>query len=167
LNEIPDWNYEGAEVIERIQEAPLKELTSMHKAAIELVVPIGGRHYYGGIAVAFTPQEKKELVVQVPLSADDGIPYKESLVDKMDIPFIGFPREYVSGIFEGVMNAGEIAALGGGTLRVSGAVHGRVGSSIWMFSVLSRIVVKLLTLDLSASIPSETELIELVQNRIR
>ena len=164
LGELPTWEYDIAEVVERTREAP-SGVTSLHRTAIELLIPIGGRAYYGGVAVIYTPTQQGKLVVQVPVSTNDGIPFEESLAGmKAEEPFKGLPREYVPGLFEGLMEASQTPSLGSGTLRVCGAVHGRVGSSNWMFSMLGRIIVKMLTLETIAL--SDLAFIQLIQEEI-
>lgn len=147
VDELPAWNYEASEIVEEKQAAQQDGKAWQQKVAIELLVPSGGRIYYGGLAVTFTPAQTRELLVQVPLTADDGVPFDEALAERFEMPFIGLPKAYVSGVLDGLMKAERTAALGSGTLQVSGAVHGRVGSSIWMFKMLGHIVVRLLTLE--------------------
>lgn len=164
LGELPTWEYNIAEVVERIREAS-SGAPLLHCTAIELLILIGGRAYYGGVAVTYTPTQRGKLEVEVPVSTNDGIPFEGSLAGvKAEEPFKGLPREYVPGLFEGLMEASQTPSLGSGTLRVCGAVHGRVGSSNWMFSMLGRIIVKLLTLETIA--PSELEFIQLIQEEI-
>jgi len=161
LNEPPAWDYEISEVVENTQEALEEECVSARDLAVELFFLIGARHYYGGIAVTFTPTHKGELVVQVPLSAGVGLPFEESLAGKLDMSYKGLPKEYMSGVFEGLMKAEWTPMLGSGLLHVNGAVHGSIGSSNWMFRKLGHIVVKLLTVDTSAF--SENALTEFIQ----
>ena len=161
LSEPPAWDYEISEIVEKTQEALEEERVPFCLRAVELFFLIGARHYYGGIAVTFIPTHTGELVVQVPLSAGVGLPYEESLAGKLDTSYKGLPREYTSGVFEGLMEAERTPLLGSGLLRVNGAVHGSIGSSNWMFRKLGRIVVKLLTVDTSAF--SETNFKEFIR----
>jgi hypothetical protein len=161
LHEPPVWDYEISEVVENTQEALEEECVPVRERAVELFFLIGARHYYGGIAVTFTPTHNGNLVVQVPLSAGVGLPFEESLAGKLDTTYKGLPKEYTSGVFEGLMNAESTPSLGSGLLRVNGAVHGSIGSSNWMFRKLGYIVVKLMTVDTSAF--SETDLKEFIQ----
>jgi hypothetical protein len=161
LSEPPAWDYEISEVVEKTQEAHEEERIPAYHSAVELFFLIGARHYYGGIAVTFTPLQKGEFVVQVPLSAGVGLPFEVSLAGKLDTSYKGLPKEYTSGVFEGLMEAERTPLLGSGLLRVNGAVHGSIGSSNWMFRKLGHIVVKLLTVDTSAL--SESDLTEFIQ----
>ena len=164
LGELPTWEYDIAEVVERTREAP-SGAPSLYCTAIELWMLIGARAYYGGVAVTYTATQQGKLVVQIPVSTNDGIPFEESLAGmKAEEPFKGLPREYVPGLFEGLIEVSQTPSLGSGTLRVCGAVHGRVGSSNWMFRMLGRIIVKLLALETIAL--SELEFIQLIQEEI-
>jgi hypothetical protein len=158
-------DYEISEVVENTQEALEEDSVSIRDRAIELFFLIGGRHHYGGIAVTFIPTQKGKLVVQVPISAGVGLPFDESLTGKLDVSYKGLPKEYMIGVFEGLMKAERTPFLGGGILRVKGVVHGRVGSSKWIFRTLGHIVVKLLTMETEAL--SETAFTELIQAEIR
>jgi len=73
LSEPPAWDYEISEIVEKTQEALEEERVPFCLRAVELFFLIGARHYYGGIAVTFTPTQKGELVVKVPLSAGVGL----------------------------------------------------------------------------------------------
>ena len=107
LHELPAWYYEIAEIVEKTQEALEEERVPARERAVELFFLIGARHYYGGIAVTFTPTRNGKLVVQVPLSAGVGLPYEASLAGKLDTSYKGLPKEYTSGVFEGLMKRGK------------------------------------------------------------
>jgi hypothetical protein len=151
FDELPDWHYEGTEVIERQLESTMSDQPIHQSSAIELFVAGGARFYYGALALAFVPATAGPLVIRVPVldwekgSYDilqDALPGKQ-----LDTAIIGLLPEYANGIFEGLLNTVTAQVLGSGTLSVSGAAHGAIGSSPRMFEVLSRILVRLLTLD--------------------
>jgi hypothetical protein len=151
FDELPDWHYKGTEIIERQLESAMSDQPIHQSSAIELFIPIGGRFYYGALAVTFVPATAGPLVIQVPVlewkkGADDIL--QDALPGiKLDTVVIGLLPEYANGIFDGLLNTVTAQVLGSGTLSVSGAAHGAVGSSPSMFKVLSRILVRLLTLD--------------------
>lgn len=165
LDELPEWSYESVEVVECGQKAGDGIISSQRCMAVELFIPIGGRTHYGGMAIIFTPDQRNDLFVQIPISPNDGVIFEESLARKIDQSYIGFPREYVTGIVEGLMQHEHTSLLGSGTLRLVGAVHGRMGSSNWLFRTLGSIGVRLLTLR-TIAIP-ESELIQILQAEIK
>jgi hypothetical protein len=161
LDELPNWHYEGTETIERQFDSTSSDQMVNISSAIELFVPLGARFYYGALAVTFIPAIIGPLVVQVPILESEVI-LQDALVDnKLDTVFIGLFPEYARGIFDGLLNTDATQLLGSGMLSISGAAHGAIGSSPWMFKLLSRISVKLLTLDKNDV--SDEQLIKLIQ----
>src|SRR5579884_1197452 len=105
VNELPIWEYAIGEVVERRYNVPERDSSLARSAALEVWIPIRGRAYYGGLAVAYTPREQEVLVVQVPLSVGNGIPVQDSLAGKGEMPYTGLLPEYVDGVFRGLMQA--------------------------------------------------------------
>jgi len=101
------------------------------------------------------------LVIQVPILEAENILQDTLPGNKLDTVIIGLLPEYANGIFDGILNTVTAQLLGCGTLSISGAAHGAVGSSPWMFKVLSRISVKMLTLEKKDV--SEERLVKLIR----
>ncbi len=161
LDELPDWRYQGTETIERQLDNTSSHQPANTSSAIELFAPIGGRFYYGALAVTFVPTIGGPLVIQAPILEAE-VRLQDTLVgNKLDTVSIGLFPEYAKGIFDGILNIDTAQLLGSGTLSISGAAHGVIGSSPWMFKLLSRISVKLLTLDKNDV--SDEQLIKLIQ----
>lgn len=161
LDELPNWQYKGNETIERQFESARSGQLINHSSAIELFVPIGGRFYYGALAVSFVPAIDGPLVIHAPILELE-ILLQDPLVDnKLDTVCIGLLPEYARGIFDGILNTDTAPLLGSGTLSVAGAAHGAIGSSPWIFKLLGRIAVKLLILE-KKDISNE-RLIKLIQ----
>jgi hypothetical protein len=150
-DESPDWHYEGTEIIKRQIESTTSNQPIYQSSAIELFLPVGARFYYGALAVTFVPATAGPLVIRVPVldweqGADDIL--QDALPGRqLDTVIIGLLPEYADGVFDGILNPAIAQFLGSGTLSISGAAHGAVGSSPWMFKLLGRISVKLLNLD--------------------
>jgi hypothetical protein len=83
---------------------------------------------------------------------------------RLHILIIGLP-EYSNGVFDGILNTVTAQLLGSGTVHISGAAHGAVGSSPWIFEVLSHISVKLLTL--TKKDVSDEQIIKLIREELR
>ncbi len=101
------------------------------------------------------------LVIQVPVLESEDILQDTLPGSKLDTVIIGLLPEYANGIFDGILNTVIAQLLGSGTLSISGAAHGAVGSSPWIFKVLSRISVKLLALEKKDV--SEEKIIKLIR----
>ena len=162
LDDLPDWQYEATKVAERRQEAQNMKTSARRYAALELFLPIGGRIHYGALGAEFVPEQQEQLVIQVLISTSEGEPVSASLAEKVDVVRAGLPQEFAQAILENAMMVDENQLLGTGTLRFCRAVHGRDGSSPWIFGVLTRVIVKLLILDRQSS--SEERLLELIRS---
>ncbi len=143
LDELPNWTYAVVNTIERHQGVIDFHSGERQLAAVELFLP-RGRALYGGLGGVFIPEDTHRLVVQVCISKNEGELYEESLARRVDEVYRGLPQEYVEGVFEGVLQDDQTRLLGAGTLCFSCAVHGRIGSSLWIFQRLSRIIINLL-----------------------
>ena len=166
LGELPDWGYEPAEMVERRHQAPAISGSEVRQAAIEFLVPAGGRFHYGGVEAIFTPAETGQLVLQVPASTNDSRLIGESVAGKLDTVYVGLPRAYAAGVLEGMTEAIGSRPLGAGTARIVGAIYGAVGSSAWFFGVLGSCVVRLLSLAHQEQV-SQEELLDAVQTALR
>lgn len=165
LDELPDWEFRETQVFELLQETPEKRYTDACSAAIELLLPIGGRAYYGALGAEYVPAPLKQLVIQVPITLDEGSIIHNAIAGRYDTVRAGLPREYLRGVLDGVQNVPETQSLGPGTLRFCRAAHGSLGSSLWFFGVLSSIVIKLLLLERETV--SDELLIKLIQAELR
>src|SRR5262249_42340971 len=139
MDELPNWHYKGTEIIERQIDTSMPNKPIHESSAIELFVPIGARFYNGALAITFVPATTGPLVIQVPTLDSEDILQDTVTSNKLDTLLIGLLPEYANGIFDGILNTATAQLLGSGTLYISGAAHGAVGSSFWMFKVLSRI----------------------------
>ncbi len=165
LNSLPDWTYEDIAIAERrVQELEVRG-NDPRCVAVEMVVPVGGRAYYGALGATFIPQHKSRLTIQIRVSADRGRPFYGPLVNKSERSYIGFPQEYVEGFLDDMIQFEGIQELGAGTLSFTHAIHGTVGSSKWFFQVIGHIVVRLLSVDMLSL--SEEELIRMFQRELR
>ena len=63
FDELPDWHYEGTEIIERQLESTMSDQLIRQSCAIDLFVPIGGKFDYGALAVTFVPATTEPLAV--------------------------------------------------------------------------------------------------------
>ncbi len=164
LGELPDWNYEEDILIQRVQGIAKMNVSDVQYAAVELYLPRGGRALYGGLGATFEPKSDGLFCVQVVPSLENGVLYAEALASsRMDSVHKGLPNQYVEGIFAGVAQADGHQCLGSGILRFAWATHGEIGSSLWIFQKLSRIIVRLMCLE-KENISQET-LLALIQEK--
>lgn len=165
LEDWPDWQYKVAKVAERRHEAHDRAMSTKLHAALELFIPVGGRIHYGALGADYIHEQEEQLVIQVLTSTEEGEQVSDSLAGKLDVVRSGLPQEFAQAILENAMIVNENQLLGKGTLRFCCAAYGQVGSSSWIFGVLTRIVVKLLLLDRQSS--SEEHLLELIRYELR
>src|SRR5262249_53306821 len=134
-------------------------------ASIELLVPTGGRTYYGGLTGVYQPAATGVLRVGVGCITRTGEVLADALARSWDTARIGNSREYVEAIFGSCEAAAAAAWLGAGDVRFPCGLHGDVGSSLMFFGILTRIVLRLLTTD-RHSTSSDDDLVRLVNGEV-
>jgi hypothetical protein len=164
LNEMPDWTYEVLDVHKRRLSTTKRHVEIVQRLAIEMIRP-GPKAHYGALGAVFVPDDTQRLCVEVSVSNDRGDLVADSLAGGIDSVRKGFPEEYVAGFLDGIMKYEPLQTLGGGTLSFCWALHGEIGSSIWFFQVIGRVIINLLTHQLSSL--SDEDLKEIIQNSIR
>lgn len=160
LNELPDWSYEAALVAECQLPAHRMRNENTRYAGVEMFIPAGGMVMYGGLGAIFVPEQTENLLVQVLVSADQGKLFHGMFAVESEITYIGFPKEYSEGLLESVAQFAGTQKLGTGRLSFCRAIHGEVGSSINLFQIVSRAVIRLLCLNNQSL--SDKELLELL-----
>jgi hypothetical protein len=148
LGELPKAGFPVSEEHKRAFPAKARSIPAQRRqACIEVFVPFGGRYMHGLLGGSIDLSDSRELAVTVCSAMRDGAPYIASLVDAIDAPRIGLPDEYVNAVFKGVGHASRhLSLFSGGSLRISHAVHGDVGSSEIMFAQIGAILMKILNL---------------------
>src|ERR1019366_5272618 len=164
LNEVPNWTYEVLNVDRRHLSTTKRHAETVQQLAIEMIVP-GPRASYGALGVVFVPDDSQQLCVEVSVSNAQGDIVADSLAAGIDTVRKGFPEEYVAGFLDGIMPYEPIQKLGGGTLSFCCALHGEIGSSIRFFQVIGRVIINLLTYQLSSL--SDEDLVEIIQKSLR
>lgn len=143
LGELPNLSSDASGLIKHRFKA--KEPSANHEkmAAIEMVVPRGGRAYYGLLGALYTPAQSGNLLIQVVVSDKQDTLMNQSLANGLDQVWVGLPISYAKEVIQGAKIAVDL--LGSGVLRFSSAAYGVVGSSAAMFHRLADLVVRLLT----------------------
>ena len=144
INELPNLHLGLANVIERTVPVDRMLLSGVHKAAVELLIPTGGRALYGLLGAEFVPHERKTLEIQVPMPISYGELVSWSLASQIDEVRVNTLPDFAYAILDGAFNAKEFCLLGSGELCFNCVAQGAVGSSQNVFRQLAKIVVKLL-----------------------
>ena len=144
LNELPEWPSHSPEfALERLPAPPHAD-ASPRSAAIEYLVPVGGRARYAALGARFVPDQAGSLIIQVPHSSTLGPLVEHSLAGRLDTVHQGLATEYLDGVRDGILTSGAAQGLGSGTLFVGWAAHGLIGSSHSDFAILACSLVQLL-----------------------
>ncbi len=159
LAELPQLEYQPAEVVYRDLKTNGEPRPSVRQAAVELAVPVGGRVLYGILGATLSPTPGDMICVRVLKSIDIDVMVPWSLASRVDSVYIGLPDEYSAGVLEGASPNATI--LGPGTLTFNRAAHGLVGSSHAFFKRLATIVVDLLDCQMERA--SDDELIQFLR----
>lgn len=163
--DLPDWSYETGGAVRLELDMPSISSAKRSEAgygAIEMLLPRGGRALYGGLGAMFSPAQKGPLTVEIVIARDQGLVWPHSLAARIDTVYKGLPYEFVTGIIDGVLLSDNKYNLGSGRLRFAWATHGLVGSSRWIFYVLSDSLMGLLAQERNGTITFE-ELKELIR----
>jgi len=153
LDNLPDFCFSPAEVLEQVFVSHDTYLVETRRAAMELLVPHGGYASYGTLGAEFTPNTSGYLLLRIALSPT--IPALWSKYDirnyvskplalHLDATYIGLTRECSEGILAAATNG--VLPLGSGTLYFHCGVYELVGSSAKIFETLTSYLLQLLTL---------------------
>jgi hypothetical protein len=142
----------------------VRHVETVQRVAIEMIRP-GPKAHYGALGAVFVPDDTQQLCVEVSVSNDQGDIVADSLAGRIETVRKGFLEEYVIGFLDGMMQYEPLQTLGGGTLSFRYALHGEIGSSIWFFQVIGRVIINLLTHQLSSL--SDEDLKEIIQSSMR
>jgi hypothetical protein len=145
--ELPSLPTRPSQVVQRGMEVPPSPWASRSMAAIEVFLPRGGRFIYGLLGGAFTPNDSKELVVQVASSEAGQTITDWSLARGLDAVRSGIPPWAVEDILNAALENTEGQTLGPGCLSFHLGAHGEIGSSTWVFRGLTHAVISLVSKD--------------------
>jgi len=112
------------------------------RIGVEALVPRGARAEYGLVGVAFERSRTGVLQVHVPFTKTAGPSWPDSLARQLDDVRLGLPYEYAAPILA-VASDSARQRFPAGTLKITHAAHGLVGSSGEFFG---RLVIGALTL---------------------
>jgi len=157
--DLPDWSYEGRDTIRLeldIQGLSSRGRTEIRCGALEMSIVRGSRVLYGGLGATFLPRETGSLMVEIVMSHEPEQSWPDSLAGRLDTINKGLPHfEYVIGVCDGVLSSENKYLLGSGTLRFAWATYGAVGSSPWIFHILSDSLAGLLAQEWNETITFE------------
>jgi hypothetical protein len=145
IDELPDLPATSSDVVEERRQIAYSPTNQKDfRAAIEVLIPLGGRFIYGLLASEyFRNTSTNELVVQVANCAPGPIITESSLARGLDAVESGIPVWASNEILKTAFEAAEGQRLGAGYLRFASGAHGKIGSNIWVFGGLARALVEL------------------------
>lgn len=165
FDNLPDWSYEVIDVREGSREGHQQKPGDERSMAIELSLPLGDIPFYGALGATFIPQATTRLTTQFCVSPDTTRPCESSLAFSSTITYVGLPLYFAEPLMNEIILFDGMSTLEAGTLTFCRAIHDDYGSTIWIFRVLSRAIVRLLALDVSSL--SDEELIHLLRSEIK
>lgn len=153
LGELPPLKYPVVDSLERTLKARRSQIYNRKSAAVEMLIPKGGRAIYGLLGAEFQPELSQELLVKVAVSGTATQQLDWLLASRLDRAYMGLPSEYCHGVLSGALSAAEI--LGSGLLHINCAAYGEVSSSPIIFNQLASTIVKLLASNIQSVLDSE------------
>jgi hypothetical protein len=148
LNELPDIKYEPVETLKSSFPAKPNEIWENKSICLEITSPVDHSRY-GLLGLAFTLQQPKFTDVSILVSAGKYAPYKSSLLGNYEKGYVGIPRVYARVIHKTTNQILQHNPFPAGTLSFGTGAHGEYGSSEFMFVLLTRILMKTITMDLN------------------
>ncbi len=144
INELPPAKYEIFQTIRCILRAERTMKIERTCAAIELLVPRGGRIEYGLLGAEFAANRSNEVTIEVGISDPAPPPYCDSLAASVDQVRLGLTVDFAQSVVEGATCAQEkFECLPSGVLLFNCAAHGAVGSNRFIFRGLGAAAVRL------------------------
>jgi hypothetical protein len=144
LNDLPPCEYASSKVLTHIFPASNSRKANVHRAAIEILVPLGPRSMYALIGGEYSPDNSNALEVELAIS-DDGPIFSDSLASSGDVVKIGLPSEYAQGVFKGLsIGCTDLNWIGAGKLRITCSAHGVMWSNEAIYSQVASILIKLI-----------------------
>ncbi len=120
-------------------------ITRQKLAAIELLIPQGGKTGFGLLGAEFTPDRAStQLLLKLNVVESNSSLIDWSLASSVDNVRSGLPNEFVDSVIQGVQETKDV--IGSGILHFKCAAVGEVGSSPHIFWQMARIIVNLLHL---------------------
>src|SRR5437762_10186888 len=101
LGSLPDAAYRSPGKLTRSWVASLAPPVPNRSAAIELLVPKGGRFAYGLLGGVFEEIPQPQFVLDVQEGTTDDHAYTSSLAEPLDLIRVGLPTEYCKAIVDG------------------------------------------------------------------
>ena len=147
INELPETFYPPGRVMEESLPSSTTRPVSIHKGAVELLVPTGGRCLYGLLGAEFAESALDDLVIRVICSGRDGVRFDDALPVGFDDVRKGLPDEFAPAVIDILTASGYASGrLPSGQLTFGCAAHGLVGSCVAIFGQLAKLVVDLFAL---------------------
>jgi hypothetical protein len=142
LGELPDAVYSASPSFAKFGEVDRGEAKI---AAVELLIPTGGRTIYGLLGGQFKPAAGYGMSIEIAASTQSQRAFSAALTGPADRAYVGLPAEYTDAVNAGIKLAKEpLSKLGNGTLSINCAAHSLSGSSSLIFRHLALILIKLM-----------------------
>ncbi|MCP4152390.1 MAG: hypothetical protein GY757_31925 [bacterium] len=155
VNEQPGIMYNSKAIIKTQVEIKERDICNIKSLCLELFIGPREISNYGLLGIEFLANDSDLLTIIVNESSVDGKILSNSLAMQIDEVHIGIPKIYAKSI----SNCSEktyktLEKVPSGSLIFNIGAHGYVGSSPLIFSIITRVIINLLKLDL-ISIPDD------------
>ena len=146
FSEIPYRNQAKDVVSKKIIVIKKPKCDKSAKVALELYYPRNSS-YYGMLGVEYTPDNSRELTIEVFFIKKGEERFNESIASEYDEIFMGISREYCDAILSTVEKKVIESSYGfSGTLRFDFGAFSSIGSSSAIFTRLSELLIGILEL---------------------
>jgi hypothetical protein len=144
MGDLPDAIYTPQKNLKHRIPTKQPSYATTKTAAVEMVIPTGGRSFYGLIGGRLEPSSESFVDLTVGISQSNGRPSYDPL-SANDLVRVGLPEEYAEAVLSGVDLANnQLGSLAAGRMLIDCAAHGSVGSCSDMFKRLTLGLTKML-----------------------
>ena len=115
---------------------------------IELLIPAGGRVFYGLLGIHYKYDLSQKISLKVNMTNKKFGILNDSLLGKIEDVYIGLPEEYLEGVYKGIEQAHQDNRLNiTGEINFCYAAYGLISSCNFIFQRLSYALINLLFID--------------------
>jgi hypothetical protein len=162
INDPPDIRYTPVEILKDSISTTSKEHWDKKSVCLEYYRP-GGGSYYALLGCEFISQPLDRINIELFVSKDKGEIFESPLISYGNRVYVGIPRTYAGAITKTAIEILSNTVLPPGVLTFNVGAHDEVGSSEFMFSIVTRLILKIITYDLNRLRTKEVEQIILTK----
>jgi hypothetical protein len=156
LNSHPNIQYDTATILQTKIFEVTDEQWVKKTTCLEMLLPINVSNY-GLLGIEFIPQPTDYIELSVYVGKDNEQLFIDSLAQLNDNVYVGLPKQYAETIFKLAQEILQQRILPPGKLKINVAAHAEIGSSRFIFSLITRIIFKIVVYEITTLVKEDIE----------